>query len=157
MPRRQEAYLPAKRATAPVGGKAKTQPPAASLQAETRLKALLEATPNGVLVVSPKGRVLEINPTGLEILEAATREDIGDTPVESFVREEDREAFGLCVEGLWKGEKSSGEFEIIGRKGGRRWELGVGELVPVTRVPHDHCGEAGLHIRDRAGHGADMR
>jgi len=38
-----------------------------------------------------------------------------------FVCAEQREAFDVCLEALWRGEKSYAEFESLGRHGRRRW------------------------------------
>ena len=83
--------------------------------------AILEASPDAILVAARNGVVQEINPAGLEMLEADSAEELGGTPLADFVCAEHREAFDACVKALWRGERSRGEFETIGRRGRRRW------------------------------------
>jgi PAS domain S-box-containing protein len=74
-----------------------------------------------MLVVNWDGRITEINPAGLEMFGATCIEDLAGAPLLDFVSPEHREAFGICVDALWRGEKSSAEFESIGRSGAPRW------------------------------------
>jgi PAS domain S-box-containing protein len=88
---------------------------------EERLRAILDASPDAVLVVGRDGAIAEANPAGLELFEAGTTLEMAGTPLVDFVCAEQREAFGVCLEGLWRGEKSYAEFESLGRHGRRRW------------------------------------
>jgi PAS domain S-box-containing protein len=88
---------------------------------EERLRALLDASPDAVLVVGRDGAIAETNPAGIELFEAGTTEELAGTPLVDFVCAEQREAFDVCLEALWRGEKSYAEFESLGRHGRRRW------------------------------------
>ena len=93
----------------------------ASPMSEGRLRAMLDASPDSVLVVGRDGSVAEINRAGLEMFQAGSMEELAGAPLADFVCAEHREAFGLCVEALWRGEKSYSEFESTGRHGRRLW------------------------------------
>jgi two-component system cell cycle sensor histidine kinase/response regulator CckA len=82
---------------------------------------MLDASPDCVLVVGRDGVVTEINPAGLEMLEFSSFEDLNSAPLVDFVCPEQREAFEVCVEAVWRGEKGYAEFESIGRRGRHRW------------------------------------
>jgi PAS domain S-box-containing protein len=88
---------------------------------EARLRAMIEAAPDCVLVVGRDGRMTEINPAGLELFDAESWQELAGRPLAEFVEGEQREAFEACVEGLWRGEKGEAEFESISRSGKRRW------------------------------------
>jgi PAS domain S-box-containing protein len=92
-----------------------------SESSEARLRAMLDASPDAVVVAGRDGIVSEINPAGLEMLGAGATEELAGTPLEEFVCAEHREGFGVCLEALWRGEKGYAEFECIGRNGRRRW------------------------------------
>ena len=103
----------------PAHGRAPASP--TSDLTEERLRALLDASPDAVLVVGRDGTVAETNPAGLDLFEVAATGDLAGTPLTDFVCAEQREAFGVCLEALWRGEKSYAEFESMGRHGRRRW------------------------------------
>ena len=95
---------------------------AAPDRSEARLRAMLDASPDCVVVVRREaGIVEEINPSGLEMFEAREMEEMIGKPLAAFVAAEQREAFDLCTDALWRGEKGYAEFESTGCKGGRRW------------------------------------
>ncbi len=94
---------------------------ASEAQSETRLRAILGASPDCVLVAGRDGRLSEINPAGLEIFEAASIYDLAGTPLVEFVSADYRDAFASCVAALWRGEKGCAEFESVGLAGKRRW------------------------------------
>ncbi|HEX4085821.1 MAG TPA: ATP-binding protein, partial [Chthoniobacteraceae bacterium] len=55
------------------------------------------------------------------MLEASGMQQIENIPLVDFIAPDHREAFGLCMEALWRGEQGYAEFECIGRNGRRRW------------------------------------
>jgi PAS domain S-box-containing protein len=106
--------------TAALGGSANPPTPASD-PSGARLRAMLDASPDCVIVVGRDGRLTEINPAGIEMFEAESFHDLARAPLAELVSIEQRAAFGLCVEALWRGEKGYAEFESIGRSGKRRW------------------------------------
>ena len=126
--------------------------PGSFISADIRLRALLAATPDPVLIVGRDGVVTEISPAGLALFEAESIDELTVAPFSNFVRAEYRVAFGSCLEALWRGEKSRVEFESAGRHGGRRWiELSAsplrgpgGSALAFLAVLRDHTARRDL-------------
>ncbi len=76
---------------------------ASEAQSEARLRAILDASPDCVLVAGRDGRLTEINPAGLEIFEAESIYDLAGTAVTEFVPEEHRGGM-LCRGAVARGE-----------------------------------------------------
>jgi PAS domain S-box-containing protein len=94
---------------------------AALRQSEGRLKSIIETEPECVKIIAPDGRLLEMNPAGLAMLEAASLEEVKARPLLEFIAAEYRSAFGGLHERVMEGESGTLEFEIVGFKGTRRW------------------------------------
>ena len=88
---------------------------------EGRLNAILNASSDAIVTMSPEGVLTDINPAGLDVFEAASTTDLADTPLAGLMAPEHREAFGICMEALLRGEKGYAEFESVGLCGKRRW------------------------------------
>lgn len=92
------------------------------VRSEERLRNILETQPDCVEVLDGEGRILEMNPAGLEMIEADSLEQVRGLRVDRIVTSEHRDAFGALAEKvLRRGEPGTLEFEIIGLKGTRRW------------------------------------
>lgn len=92
------------------------------LRDSERLRRLMiEAEPECVKVVGTDGRLLEMNPAGLAMLEAGTLEQAQARPMLQFIAEEHREAFRKLHQRVMGGESGKLQFEVIGLKGTRRW------------------------------------
>ena len=89
---------------------------------EARLKTIVNAEPDCVKLLDAEGRLVDMNPAGLRMVEA---DDIGALRgqcVYGLVAPEHRAAFKDLVERAARGEEGGGlEFEMTGLKGGRRW------------------------------------
>jgi PAS domain S-box-containing protein len=94
---------------------------AALRQSEGRLKTIIETEPECVKIVAPDGRLLDMNPAGLAMLEAASPEEVKTCPLLEFIAPEYRAAFGDLHKRVMEGESGTLEFEVIGLKGTRRW------------------------------------
>jgi PAS domain S-box-containing protein len=88
---------------------------------EARLRAIFDAEPECVKLVSRDGILLDMNPAGLAMLEVDRVEDAIGKPLIAMVVQEYREGFAALARKVFAGESVVGEFEIIGRKGTRRW------------------------------------
>lgn len=88
-------------------------------ESEERLRAIIQNEPECVKLLDREGRVLEMNPAGLEIIQAAFEEVSGQKAV-ALVAEEDRPAFLEMIEGVFRGERRSLVFDMVGMKGRRR-------------------------------------
>jgi PAS domain S-box-containing protein len=108
---------------------------------EQHLRTVIEATPACVKIVAADGTLLEINQSGLEMLEAESPEQVLGRCSYELVMPEYREAFRALNESVCQGNKGCLEFEITGLKGTRRWMVthavplaypGSGELVQLA-------------------------
>lgn len=92
-----------------------------SLAADERVKALLEVLPLCVKVLDRQGRLLDMNGTGLRLIEASSLAEAQKRHLAELVVERDRPAFTALIERVFAGEPGRLEFEIVGLRGGRRW------------------------------------
>ena len=88
---------------------------------EARLTAILDASPDCVILVGRDGYITEVNQAGLELFEAATSLELTSAPLSELVSREYHEELGPALEVVWRGEKSVTDFECLGRQGGKRW------------------------------------
>ncbi|HEV7478430.1 MAG TPA: PAS domain S-box protein, partial [Burkholderiales bacterium] len=94
----------------------------ARLQAsESRLRAIVDNEPECVKLLDAEGRLLDMNPAGLRMIEAAELGPLLGQCVHDLVAPEHRDAFREIVRRVTGGEEQSLEFEMIGLKGTRRW------------------------------------
>jgi PAS domain S-box-containing protein len=94
----------------------------ALVQSEMRFRAIFEMEPECVKVVSPEGRLVEMNPAGLAMIEADSFEQVRGAQMERLVAAEDRGAFRALSERVTKlGELGKCTFAITGLKGSKRW------------------------------------
>jgi diguanylate cyclase (GGDEF)-like protein/PAS domain S-box-containing protein len=81
----------------------------------------LSRLPDCVKLVGQDGRLMQMNPAGLAMLEV---EDLADAQRDSllhYIVPEHRPAFAALHRRVMAGEDGSLEFEVIGRRGTRRW------------------------------------
>ncbi|HXD30895.1 MAG TPA: PAS domain S-box protein [Pyrinomonadaceae bacterium] len=88
---------------------------------ETLRRMVIESEPECVKLVSRDCIVLEMNPAGLAMVEADSREQVIGRSVLDMVVEGSREAYRQLNERVFRGETAVAEFEIVGLKGTRRW------------------------------------
>ena len=109
-----------------------------------RLRAIVEAEPECVKVVSPAGDLLEMNPAGLKMIEAESLAQAQSQPLIQFVLPEYQDGFRSALRRVIQGQSVEFQFEVIGLKGGRRWldthavplrdpENSLPNLLSVTR------------------------
>lgn len=94
---------------------------AALKRSETRLRAILQAQPDGVQIIDTGGRLLYMNPAGLAMLQAHSLHELQEQSLGSHVLPEYREAFRSLSEKVFDGENATLEFEVEGLQGVRRW------------------------------------
>jgi PAS domain S-box-containing protein len=90
-------------------------------EVEERLRAIIAAEPECVATVSPAGELLDMNPAGLRMLEAASLEDLRRHPFLGRVARPFRRAFVRLRRRVLKGESGMLEFEATGLKGTKLW------------------------------------
>lgn len=90
-------------------------------QAEERLRAIIAAEPECVATVSPGGELLDMNPAGLRMLEAASLGELRLQPFLGLVAPRFRRAFVRLQRRVLRGESGMLEFEATGLAGTKLW------------------------------------
>ncbi len=90
-------------------------------RSEERYRSIIETDPECVLILAPDGKLLEMNPAGLAMIEADSFEQVAGRPVYPLIAPEHRDAFRELVERVFSGDTGVLEFEMIGLKGTLRW------------------------------------
>ncbi len=90
-------------------------------ESEARLRTIIESEPECVKLLDPQGRLLEMNPAGLVMVEADSIDVLRGRPVVDIVVAEHRAAFTDLHRRVMAGESGTLEFEIVGLKGKRSW------------------------------------
>ncbi len=88
---------------------------------ENQLRAVVDAEPECVKLVSRDGILLEMNPAGLKMVEADSPEDAIGKEIAELVHIDDRETFVQVNQRAFEGESGVAEFRITGFKGTKRW------------------------------------
>ncbi|MGB3653643.1 MAG: PAS domain S-box protein [Rivularia sp. (in: cyanobacteria)] len=109
-------------------------------QSENRLRAIIDAKSESIKLIQLDGTLLEINASGLAMVEASADRIIGKS-IYSTVIPEFKKAYRLMHESVCRGNKETLEFEMIGFKGSRRWM--ETHAVPL---PNDNGGFLHLAI-----------
>ena len=122
---------------------------ARSRESERKLRSILEAEPEGVLVLGPTRRVLQINPAGCMLFDAGFAEEILGRDVAEFVHRNDRRLIEEAYETAREGRESCGKGRIIGLSGRTRWI----EMTSVPLPPDDGTVRSVLSVvRDVTEH-----
>src|SRR3989442_15461427 len=82
---------------------------------------MIDSEPECVKLVDTQGRLLDMNPAGLAMIEAESIEAVRGLPVTDVVAPEHREAFKELHRRVFAGESGTLEYEVIGLKGKRSW------------------------------------
>jgi len=88
---------------------------------ESRFRTIVESEPECVKLLDTQGRLLDMNPAGLAMVEADDIEVLRGRPIIDLVAPEHRAAFTKLHQGVMAGGSATLEFEIIGLKGKRSW------------------------------------
>lgn len=90
-------------------------------QSEQQFRAIFEAEPECVKVVTAAGVLHSMNPAGLEMLEADSLEQVKGQCVCSLIEPDHQQAFLEFTQRVAHGKNATLEFEMTGLKGTRRW------------------------------------
>src|SRR6266498_289578 len=90
-------------------------------ESETRLRTIIESEPECVKLLDEQGRLLDMNPAGLAMVEADSLDVVRGRQIVEVVVPEHRAAFTELHRRVFAGESGTLEFEIIGLKGKRSW------------------------------------
>jgi len=104
------------------------------LKRETLLSLMLHTGPGCIKRVASDGTLLQMNPAGLQMIEAGHEKDAIGRCVFDLVVSEHRASFIEMHQSVIEGSSRTLQFEIIGLQGTRRWmeTFAVPFLNPVT-------------------------
>jgi PAS domain S-box-containing protein len=103
---------------------------------QERLRAIFNGSPGCINIVAPDGTLLEMNPSGVAMLEADSAEQVVGKKMFDFIAPEFRDAFRVMHERVCAGQREHLEFQIIGLRGTRRWMLS--HASPICEPGADH-------------------
>jgi diguanylate cyclase (GGDEF)-like protein/PAS domain S-box-containing protein len=101
---------------------------------ELHLRSIIAAEPECIKMVDAQGRLLQMNPAGLAMIEADSMQQVAGRPVLGLIAPEYRIAFSEMHQRVLAGETAQLTFEVLGLKGGRRW-------LETHAVPLQHNGQ----------------
>ena len=90
-------------------------------ESELRLRTIIETEPECVKVVGLGGELLDMNAVGLTMLEVDSLVQARERTLPGYLLPEHRLPFMEFHQRVMSGESGMLEFEIVGRKGTRRW------------------------------------
>ena len=90
-------------------------------QSEQRLKTIIETEPACVKLVSAEGRLLEMNPAGLQMIDADDLSQVVGQEMVNLVHPADRERFLETIRLASMGHPAHAEFRVVGLRGTHRW------------------------------------
>ena len=108
----------------------------AALRSEQRLRTVLDSEPECVKLLDRDGAVLDMNPAGLEMIEALHLDEVRGLSVFELIVPQYHQAFRRTIETVFEGKQSRLQFEIIGHMGTRRWM----EQVAAPLIAQDGSG-----------------
>src|SRR5262245_57226830 len=79
---------------------------------EERWRTIVRTEPECVKIVDPEGKLLEMNPAGLAILDAESVEQVRQKSLLEWVAAEHREAFAQLHRTVMSGQSGELEFEV---------------------------------------------
>ncbi|MBP6189090.1 MAG: response regulator [Azonexus sp.] len=103
-------------------------------RSEEKLREIIANEPECVKLLDAEGRLLQMNPAGLEMIEAASIEQVAGQSAFDLIAPEDRDAFVELHRRVLNGEKAMLEYAIVGLNGKRR-------IMESHAVPIDVAGE----------------
>ena len=114
----------------------------ALLQSEEHLRTIVELEPECVKLLSPEGKLIDMNPAGLAMIGARSLDEIRGRLMSDFIVPEDRERFFVMHRRALNGETVRCEFSMQGLCGTlRRVETNV---VPYRDVRREIIGVLGI-------------
>ena len=88
---------------------------------QERLRTIIDSDPDCVKQLDAEGRLLDMNPAGLAMIQAESIEQVRGMEIAQVIAPEYRPAFIDLHRRVFAGGSGTLEFEIIGLKGQRRW------------------------------------
>ena len=107
------------------------------IESESHLRAIIENEPECIKIVCAEGRLVEMNPAGLAMIQADNFAQVSGALVVDLVVPEHRQAYDDMHEQVLAGTSVLLEYEIIGLKGARRWM--ETHAVPMKDAKGNKC------------------
>lgn len=116
---------------------------------EKYLSTIIESEPACVKIITEEGNLVDMNPAGLELIEADHIEDVRGVSVYNLMEGESLKNFKKLNERVFSGETCSLDFEITGLKGTKHslrtyaspLKNDMGKVVSHVAVTHDVTNE----------------
>jgi len=89
-------------------------------ESQALLRTIIQSEPECVKLMAADGRLLDMNPAGLAMIEAESFDEVRGKSLAALLRPADREAFTALTDAVFQGRAGVLEFEITGLKGTRR-------------------------------------
>lgn len=89
-------------------------------ESESLLRAIIDAEPAFVTLLDADGNFVEINPAGLAMIEADSKDQLYKKPFASLVVPEHKSGFKALHQTVMAGSPDTLEYDVIGLKGSRR-------------------------------------
>lgn len=93
----------------------------ALIESEQRLDTIIKTEPECVKVVDSRGKLVQMNPAGLAMLEAQTLEEAQQHGLTDYILPQYRAGFIALHRKVMSGESGIFAFEVTGLQGTRRW------------------------------------
>ena len=111
-------------------------------EGENFLQTIIDTEPDCVKLLSRDGKLVRMNPAGLEMVEADSFEQVKGACVYPLIVPEYRQAFKSLTEKTFEGKPGRAEFEMVGLKGGRIWL--ATHAVPVRNEQGEIIASLGI-------------
>ena len=106
-------------------------------ESESHLHTVIQNEPECIKTLDAEGRLVQMNPAGLEMIEADCLDQVAGRPIIDVIAPEYREEFIKMHKRVIAGETILMEFEVLGLKGGRRWlETHAAPMLENGQVVH---------------------
>lgn len=88
---------------------------------ENYLRTIFESEPECIKLIDQDGKILEMNPRGLAMLEAESLEQVKGKSIFPFINDPYRNGFIQLTNNVLREESGELQFILTGLKGGQRW------------------------------------
>ena len=129
---------------------------------EHHLRAIILSEPECVKLHKADGTVLDINPAGAALIDAATEKELIGTCIFDYINPEDLDSYKQLTEHVFDGSSETLEFRILSLKGTTRWmethatpmRNNDGDIIALLGITRDitakkYAEEADIQVRKR--------
>src|SRR5688572_15527122 len=114
------------------------------------LRAILDTAPECIKLLGRDGRLIDMNPAGLAMIDAPSLDAVRGSNMSSLIVPDHRALFISMLTRVFRGERCGLSFEVVGLKGRRLWMDTHG--APLWRDEPSREVEAALFVtRDVTG------